>query len=250
MFRCSLADVGQLRTARRWLMWAAVRVFGFPTVAISTVALAVTFMVFLVLLVLGSGPWDEVERALVSAFPTILAVVGLAWVIALGHNGLETIEPWSGNRKLRVSPAAICSMAGGSGIFVLACPIIVPVLVVTMLTRLAILVLDLMGDGICWMARFGRRRDRFTIYRLIPEVHLYGPPPMRTQVDAGPPETELPPDDGVRVIDRSQALKLGMPVRYANPDAEWVLGLIVNDDADYQVQAQVQKWIESRFEAP
>ena len=134
LFRETLRDSGS-GVVRRWLMWAGVRLGGRPLV---TAAFAL--LLALVLLVLLVGPWRTV------LVPTTVGVFGLLLLlIAVASRECDrTPAPPRGVRHdpsvpeygpTRFAFPAFTGLIGALGIAAVAAPLLIPVTVVTLLTR-------------------------------------------------------------------------------------------------------------------
>ncbi|MBD7996998.1 DUF1353 domain-containing protein [Oerskovia gallyi] len=132
LFRETLRETGT-GPVRRWLMWAAVRIFGSLPVAVVFLLAVVAGLVALGLVVAGAltggtaGPW------LVGA----LVVTAVALVVLLAQATWAGVESRQG-RAERWVPAAVGSMLGAVGTGLVALPLLLPLIVLTFVTELVV----------------------------------------------------------------------------------------------------------------
>ena len=164
LFRISLADVGDVRLARRWLMWAAVRVFGFLPVAVPTLLMALVIAAGSIILIIA----PSFAYPLLESFWTRLTVGALTVILVIGlvQVSRESNRPYSSDGPPRFRRTAAASISGACAIFLMSSPLALPVVVVTGLTRLGIGAADLLGELVCFAFRLGRRRTRLAFSRL------------------------------------------------------------------------------------
>lgn len=184
-FRQTLHQFASTGFLLRWLMWSAVRMFGFPAVGIST---AVATLLAYFLWVLNLADVDEVNWWIISVgqdqVQTALWIAAIAVgisiaVAAFEHNAAAEVrvnpghEQPNGNTPVGEPGTAttlfvpgLASMLGAVTIGVLAVGPLLPVIAVTFVTNLVISILDLIAYGIgfvgtwVWNSAFGLREQR------------------------------------------------------------------------------------------
>ncbi|MHA7135555.1 DUF1353 domain-containing protein [Oerskovia turbata] len=131
LFRSTLRETGT-GPVRRWLMWAAVRIFGSLPVAVVFLLAIVAGVVALTLGLVGvGGPW--LAGALVAGAAALVALVTLA-VGAGAESGPST----AGAERTGWVPGATASLLGAIGIGLVALPPLLPLIVLTFLTELVV----------------------------------------------------------------------------------------------------------------
>ncbi|HET7398185.1 MAG TPA: DUF1353 domain-containing protein [Intrasporangium sp.] len=167
LFRRTLAEHAQLGIMTRWIMWSGVRLFGSLWVGVSVVlGVAVGLLhwsapvidaVDDVLSHVATEPWlaflgwvpsgfawvlRQLSERLAADQPfgsILLAVGGLTLVLVL----LRSVERASPTSPSRWSPQAFGSLLGACAVAVLVLPPMVPLVLVTVVTRLLLWILDL-----------------------------------------------------------------------------------------------------------
>ncbi|MFF3066085.1 DUF1353 domain-containing protein [Oerskovia sp. NPDC057915] len=134
LFRGTLRETGT-GPVRRWLMWAAVRIFGSLPVAVVFLLAVVAGIVALGLGAAGAGtygsPW--LGGAVVVAAASLGVLLGLAlWT------GVESRPVPGGDERVRWVPAASGSVLGAVGIGLVALPLLLPLIVLTFVTELVV----------------------------------------------------------------------------------------------------------------
>jgi hypothetical protein len=131
LFRSTLRETGT-GPVRRWLMWAAVRIFGSLPVALVFLLAVVAWVVASTLVLAGAdGPW-LVGVGLAGA---VLLVALL--VLAVGA-GVESRTTGDGPDRTRWAPGATGSMLGAVGVGLVALPPLLPLIVLTFLAELVV----------------------------------------------------------------------------------------------------------------
>jgi hypothetical protein len=131
LFRATLRETGT-GPVRRWLMWAAVRIFGSLPVAVVFLLAVLAGVVALTLGLAGAdGPW--LVGALVAGAAALVALT----VLAVGA-GVESRATGGGPDRARWVPAATGSMLGAVGIGLVALPPLLPLIVLTFVTEVVV----------------------------------------------------------------------------------------------------------------
>lgn len=149
LFRIALADVGGKLFATRWLMWSAVRLFGFLPLGLTAIALSGLLTAMGVLAIRGaaSPPW---LLPVVGAVTLILLVMTIA--LSREHKGEWQLDMEGENRSF--SAPAWGSIIGAAIIAVLSVPVIAPVVLITVFTSIILLILDIAAEAIAVATRF------------------------------------------------------------------------------------------------
>lgn len=135
LFRGTLRETGT-GPVRRWLMWAAVRIFGSLPVAVVFLLAVVAGLVALGLRVAGAGsaegsPWFA------GAVVVAAAALGVLLVLALWA-GFESRPTPGGTERVRWVPAASGSVLGAVATGLVALPVLLPLILLTFVTELVV----------------------------------------------------------------------------------------------------------------
>ncbi|MFF2623125.1 DUF1353 domain-containing protein [Oerskovia jenensis] len=135
LFRGTLRETGT-GPVRRWLMWAAVRIFGSLPVAVVFLLAVVAGLVALGLRVAGAGsaegsPWFA------GAVVVAAAALGVLLVLALWA-GFESRPTPDGTERVRWVPAASGSVLGAVATGLVALPLLLPLILLTFVTELVV----------------------------------------------------------------------------------------------------------------
>ena len=174
-FRETLRDDARVGGATHWIMWAAVRLFGDPKVGGTLGACIVIGLLHWAQELFASGanalseltilPWLRplafVPRLAVEAlafaaellrpdgrFVVVLALLASAFVLFVVLRSIESEAP-GGPRRL--DPKAVGSLLGAGLIAVLVAPPLLPLIVVTGLTSLLRMLMDLVVFVLTWL---------------------------------------------------------------------------------------------------
>ncbi|MFE4465636.1 DUF1353 domain-containing protein [Oerskovia sp. NPDC056781] len=136
LFRGTLRETGT-GPVRRWLMWAAVRIFGSLPVVVAFLLAVVAGVVALGLRVAGAGTDGGGGPWLVGVLVVAAAALGVLLTLAL-WNGVESRPTPGGSERVRWVPAASGSVLGAAGIGLVTLPLMLPLIVLTFVTELVV----------------------------------------------------------------------------------------------------------------
>jgi hypothetical protein len=136
LFHDTLRETGT-GPVRRWLMWAAVRIFGSLPVAVVFLLAVVARVVAVGLRAAGPGADGEGGPWLAGALVVAAAALGVLLALAVWA-GFESRPAADGGERVRWVPAASGSVLGAVGTGLLALPLLLPLIVLTFVTELVV----------------------------------------------------------------------------------------------------------------
>lgn len=136
LFRGTLRETGT-GPVRRWLMWAAVRIFGSLPVAVVFLLAVVAGVVALCLAATGAGAGGTAGAWLVGALVVTAAALTVLIALAAGA-GIESRPAADGAERALWVPAATGSLLGAVGTGLVALPLLLPLIVLTFVTELVV----------------------------------------------------------------------------------------------------------------